>query len=290
MKTIESGYDNLIRSNYELWSTTFNEFKVIAKSWYTDTDFSQYDNRYVREDHENRFKAMKYAGLMTNYFFVYKEDDTFYLLDGFNRLFTSYGNLDIDCPILVKVITDKQEAHDLMRIMFFLNMWKLQGEYHNGFSPDNFFDRGFRLLLSKKFDVNIYTYDDYHTKTRERSDFEILHQYFRNQYEETADFSLPLDGIGVLLSQKNIIEDLKELIKSNDYLYSTIPFKNFTLFLNGFAMFLSWRRVNGDNNEYKFQTYIDKLYEDNKFFKKLQGMSGNDSTRKNIYIFYRNSI
>jgi hypothetical protein len=52
-------------------------------------------------------------------------------------------------------------------------------------------------------------------------------------------------------------------------------------------MYLASKRVHGDDGEYKFQTYIDKLKSDKKFFTKLQGMAGNDSTRKNIYNFFR---
>lgn len=89
-----------------------------------------------------------------------------------------------------------------------------------------------------------------------------------------------------LFSRKNVINDIKEIIKNNDY-YLTQPFKNYNKFLEGFCLYLSYLRLKGDEDEHKFETYLNKLYENKSFFKKLQGMSGTDSTRKNIFKFFR---
>lgn len=285
MNSIDSGYDEILGSNYELCKTSLQELKTLVKSWYPETDFSKFDNRFVREDYESEFIELKKAGLITNYFFAYKENDQYYLLDGFNRLLTSYGNIDFNPTVFVKVLTTKLPDYHLMRIMFHLNMWKLQGDGHHNLRPSDFFDRGFRLLLNKKFGIDLYSYTDYNTKTRDKDDFYVLHYFFRNERDFCEAFAFDLPELRKLLENPNIIEDIKELLKANDYLEK--PFKNYDMFVNGYAMFLSWRRVVGDTSEHKFETYLNTLKSDAKFFKKLQGMSGNESTRKNIYEFFR---
>jgi hypothetical protein len=285
MNSIDSGYDDILGSNYELCKINFQELKTLVKSWYPNTDFKEFDNRFVREEYERGFVELKKAGLITNYFYAYKENDQYYLLDGFNRLLTDYGQLDFNPTVFVKVLTTKLPDNDLMRIMFHLNMWKLQGDGHHNFKPNDFFDRGFRLLLNKKFGISFYSYSDYDKRTRDRNDFNVLHYFFRNEQDFCEAFAFSFTGLRKLLENPNIIGDLKELLKANDYLEK--PFKNYDMFVNGYAMFLSWRRVIGDNSEHKFETYLEKLKNDSKFFKKLQGMSGNESTRKNIYEFFR---
>ena len=82
-----------------------------------------------------------------------------------------------------------------------------------------------------------------------------------------------------------IPETAEELVSLKDYHALSV----YDTFLEGFVMFLSWRRVNGDTGEYKFKTYLDELKKDSKFFKKLQGMSWADSTRKNVYKWFMNT-
>jgi hypothetical protein len=48
------------------------------------------------------------------------------------------------------------------------------------------------------------------------------------------------------------VNDIKEIVESNNYL--KLPFHNYEQFLRGFIMYLSSRRINGDDGEYKFQT------------------------------------
>ena len=103
MNKIDSGYDNVLGSNYELCKSTLLEFKELAKSWYPNTDFKKFDKRFVRDEYEASLVEMKKAGLSSNYFYAYKENDQYFLLDGFNRLFTDYGKLDFDCPVYIKI-------------------------------------------------------------------------------------------------------------------------------------------------------------------------------------------
>lgn len=290
MNKIDSGYDNLLGSTYELHKTTLSELKVLAKSWYINTDFTKFDNRFVRDSEEPSFIEMKKSGLSSSYFYAYKEDDNYFLLDGFNRLFTDYGKLDLDCTVYVKLITNKLSDNQLMGIMFHLNMWKLQGKGHWDLKPDEFFDRGFRLLLHKKFGVELYSFKniEYNDRTRYKDDMSVITRYTRSEHDFCDAFAFDLGELKILFGQHNIIGDLKDLIQANNYLKA--PFNNYDMFLNGFAMFLAWRRVKGDNSEIKFQTYLDKLQANTKFFKKLQGMSGTDSTRINIYKFFRDKL
>jgi hypothetical protein len=232
---------------------------------------------------------MKQSGLITNFFYAYKEDDKWFLLDGFNRLFTDYGVLEIDTPIYVKVVTDKLEDHQLMSLMFNLNMWKLNSSDYSygGFKIYDFIDRGFSLFLKAKFDITFYNNKyNYHDRTRDNNDIFIIDEYFIHESESSSDFKYSYEYVAALFKNENIIADFKELLKSNDYLKQ--PFKNYRLFLEGYARFLSISRLKGyKDNNMSFEFCLNKLYEDKKFFTKLQGMSGNDSTRKNIYAFYR---
>lgn len=290
MRKIDEGYDKLLWSNYELCASTLFELRDLAKSWYVDIDFSKFDNRRAREDEENELATMKQSGLTSNYFFAYLDQDgKYYLMDGFNRLFTDYGKIETDCPVYIKIITDELEDWRLMHIMFRLNMWKLQGsgtgKSQGSFRPDKFFDRGFRLFLSKKFGIDIYTYDDYQSRLRERSDFNVLHKYFRYEHEFSEDFPFDLDELSVIMSRDKIVEDIKHIIDCNNFL--ELPFPHYDTFLDGFIMFLSGRRIKDDMGEYKFEHYLDLLKNDDKFFKKLKKMSWTDSTRKNVYTWFR---
>jgi len=290
MNKIDFGYDSVLSSNYELHKSTLSELKSLAKSWYPNTDFTKFDERFIRDNEESSFIEMKKAGLSSNYFYAYKENDQYFLLDGFNRLFTEYGKLDFDCPVYIKIITDKLPDNHLMGIMFRLNMWKLQGKGHWDLRPDEFFDRGFRLFLHKKFEVDLYSFTnkEYKDRTRDREDMSVIRYYTRNERDFCDAFAFRLGDFKTIFENPNIISDLKDLIKANDYL--TKPFNNYDMFLNGFAMFLAWRRALKDDNEYKFETYLEKLKDNTKFFKKLQGMSGTDSTRINIYKFFRDTL
>lgn len=291
MKKLDTTYDNIIETNYDLFSVKLSELKTLAKSWYLDTDLKKFDNRWVRDDNrdEKNFIEMKKSGLICNLFFAYIEDGKYYLLDGFNRLFTDYGAIEQDTTIYLKVITDKLPDHKLMGIMYRLNMWKLSSDnnINGGFKVNDFFDRGFRLLLNTKFNIQLYDYknSEYDKRTRDNDDLKIIDKYFVYEYEEASYFKTSFQGVNILLSQENIINDIKALIKGNDYLKS--PFGNYSMFLEGFAMYLAYLRYKRNTKQYEFDFFLNKLYENKAFFKKLQGMSGNESTRKNIYKFYR---
>jgi hypothetical protein len=283
MKKIDSGFDNILNSNYELYSIRLFDLKTLAKSWY-NVKFKEFDNRYVRRDYDCDFLEMKRSGIICNYFFAYREDDKYFILDGFNRLFTDYGVINVDTVVYLKILTDKLPDNQLMSIAFSLNMWKLQKHVMRNFSVDQFFDRGLRLFLYSKFNI---TLDIKNSDNRKRycSDVKVLEKYFQFETEEYCG-DLSLSELKLLFSHENIINDIKNIIESNDYL--VMPFAHYDTFLEGFVMFLSWKRIHGDNSDYKFKTYLELLYKDTKFFKKLVNMSSNDSTRKNVYRFYRN--
>lgn len=290
MKLVDSGYDKLLWSNYELHSSTLKELKEFAMSWYDGIDLSNFDERkdYGSREEYN-FIEMKRSGLTSNYFFAYRDQGgKYYLMDGFNRLFTEYGNLgDLDSPVYLKVITDNLEDWKLMHIMFRLNMWKLQGSGHWSFDVNDFFDRGFRLFLYKKFGIELYTYNNsnWEKRKRDRKDFEILNMYFRSEWIESDAFPHRLSELSILMSREKIVEDIKGILKINNY--RSEPFNNYRTFVDVFVVFLSARRVEGDMGDYKFENYLKALKNDEKFFKKFQKMAGTDSTRKNAYTWIR---
>lgn len=291
-KKIDIAYDDILGVNYELHAIRFSELKLWAKEWYKDFDLKAHDirNDYLYEGKvrdEGNIVEMKLTGIVANYFYVYLEDGEYYLLDGYNRLFTEYANLDIDPIVYVRVIIDKSSDAKLMSIMFRLNMWKLNKHRIHRLETKDFFDRGFRLFMHKKFDIVLDNATDYKNRERNESDFTILDLYFRRESEMTHDYSYGFKDLIKLFSGEKIIDDLKECVIINDYMEP--PFKNYRFFKNGYVMFLSWRRVEGDLTNYSFDDFLTLLKED-KFYKKLIKMSWTDSTRKNVYKFFTNYI
>jgi len=286
MDLIHTGYDTILKSNYELYSIQLSDLKVLARSWYGDLDLKEFDDRHIRSTNDNALVQMKLTGIVSNYFFAYREDDRYYLMDGFNRLFTDYGQTDIDTPVYLKVLTDSLKDHWLMYIMFMFNMWKLKtNAYHHRFNIVDFMDRGFRLFLYSKFNIKFDQYNDYHTRKRKNQDLHELDRYFRKENHDYGLHEYEYNELGIIFSNVRIVDDIREIVEINNYLEE--PFKHYEAFFRGFMYYVSERRVNGDVREYKFQTYVDLLLKDKKFHKKLQGMSWTDSTRKNICKFYR---
>jgi hypothetical protein len=301
MKLIDTGYDELLNSNYELYSVKYQDLKEIARSWYGDINFREFDERDIKYNRDLPVNVTKQSGLICNLFFAYIEGDKYYLLDGFNRLLTNYCPMESNPTVYLKVLTDELKSHEIMRVMAFLNMWKLSGidNYQYGRQVSNFFDRGMKLLLYIKFGIEFYVNEkqvdmEKEGYTRKQSDkrwhnyndMNIIDYYFKNENECSGSFYFSYDSILKILSNIHIIDDLKDIIKS--YNYEHQPFPHYKTFLEGYCMFLANRRARLDETPYKFETYVNLLKEDNKFFKKLQGMSGNDSTRKNIFTWFRN--
>jgi hypothetical protein len=288
MKKIDEGYDKLLKSDYELYAINFCDLKELAKSWHNVNldDFN--DKHTITQDRWiDDHTTVRFAGIISNNFFAYREDGVYYLMDGFKRLFSNYGQ-DYDTTVYLKVLTSKLSVGRIMNALLCLNFWKLakSGNDTNEFHVNNFLDRGLRLFLHNKYNLDFYNYTDYSTRTRCKHDFEILDFYFHNEHEMVGYFKYDARDLLILFNNDNIINDFREIVESNNYLKP--EFGNYHMFLEGFVMFLSSKRVAGDNSEYKFKTYLNKLYENKVFFKKLVNMSGNDSTRKNIYNFYKN--
>jgi hypothetical protein len=171
-----------------------------------------------------------------------------------------------------------------MEIMLYLNLWKLHAEYSFKFRTFEFLDRGMRLFLNKKYGINIYYEKDHNKRLRDESDFYVLDHYFRSESEMSCQYNLEFMDVKKLLSNENIIVDIKEIIKANDYPEKL--FNNYDEFVKGFVRFLSRRRLAGDTSKHEFSTYLCFLKRD-KFYNKLQKMSWTDSTRKNVYKFFK---
>jgi len=285
MRKVDTGYDDILGVNYTLHAIKLSELKILAKSWYSDFTIKSFDTRadYQYNDNSNLVE-MKLSGVVSNYFYAYNEGDEFYLLDGYNRLFTDYGELDVDPTVYIKIIIDACSDHKLLSIMFRLNMWKLSKKGIHGFDTHDFLDRGFRLFMNKKFGIDIYDGGNYLTRTRSRSDFNVLDYYFKEEKKIACYWNYKFKDIIKLFSHKNVVNDFREIVSINDYL--SAPFNNYYNFVNGYVMFLSWRRVSGDDSTYDFNDYVEVLKQD-KFYKKLIKMSGTDSTRINVFNFFR---
>jgi len=292
MKLLEKNYDNILKCDFELHSVNLFELRDLVKSWYKEEDLNTFDSRlkYVDDITKDNVevKLCKQSGVLSNLFYAYREGDRYYLLDGFNRLLSNWSNLEKDTVVYLKVITTELKDNQLMYLMFNLNLWKLYNENYGGFNLKDFLDRGFRLLLKSKFNIKIYDYKDYSTRIRNKRDLDVLEKYFKGEQDYSDAFSYSYIETALLFNNELIIQDFKELVESNNYLKES--FNHYDMFLYGFAMFLSRRRLKGDLTIYKFSDFVEKLKVDTKFFKKLCGMSGNDSTRKNIYQFYNRQV
>ncbi len=205
-------------------------------------------------------------------------------MDGFNRLFTDYGDINSDTKVYLKVITSKLKDYELIKVMIHLNLWKLYAQYHE-FNTHMFFDRGFRLFLHKKFGIKIYTYKDYDKRTRDNDDFEILDYYFRDEKSYSGNHKYDYHKLLKVFMNEKIIDDLKEIINSNNYLKQ--PFNHYESYLRSFVMFLSRRRLKGDIADYKFKDFLDILYKDEKYFERLQTRTWTDVTRQSLFKFFQ---
>ncbi len=283
MVRIHYAYDELLKSNYELYSIKFSELQTEVKSWYKE-DLKRFDERlkltYKMDDTNS---IAKLSGIVSNYFYAYKNNDgKMLLMDGYNRLLSDIGSLPLDPIVYIKVLTDDLSDSRLMSIMFTLNAWKLSksGSSDSKFNANNFLDRGFRLFLYSKFDILL------HERKRNHDDMDILDEYFHNENEHVAYFNYVLSDLFVLFQNEKIIEDFKHILKHNEYTEETNPFIHYDTFFRGYIRFLSRRRLSNDMGEHFLETYLDMLKADKKFFSKLQGMSWTDSTRKNIFLFF----
>lgn len=293
MIELEKSFDTILDCNYTLYSISYKDLREKVKARYNNYNLKSFDNRnnqsnsnLVRED--EGLQLIKRSGIVSNMFYAYMDNNEFFLLDGFNRLLTDYGDVNLDTPVYLKVIGGSIEDSKLMYTMFNLNLWKLYNNKYGGFSVVDLFDRGFRLLLHTRFNINLYYYEDYSSRLRDRNDIHLIDMYFRDECKMYDSFKYSYVNADKLFRNKNIISDFKSLINANNYLKA--PFKNYCMFLDGYAKFLSRNRLIGDNKEYNFNEVLSILYKDTKFFKKLQGMSGTDSTRINIYTFFNTKV
>ena len=288
MKLVDSEYDDLLKSNYELYSVRFSELKDTVKSWYKGQDLKDFDDRTKHEwtyRDDSEYFIAKVSGIASNHFYAYKEGDKYYLMDGFNRLLTDYAeDLPVDPIVYIKILTSELSDARLMNVMFRLNMWKIarSGDRDSEFKVHNFLDRGFRLFLKSKFGIKFQ-------KRFRHDDMSVMAQYFKDESESCCYFSYRLPELFKLFFNERIIDDFKQILKFNEYEDDNPPFNHYDTFFEGYIRFLSKKRVNDDESDYDFEDYLKLLKEDEKFFKKLQKMSWTDSTRKNVYKFFKDS-
>lgn len=290
-KVIDSGFDNIIKSDYITYVIDYQELKTLVRSWYTDKSLESFDttNLYEHQLKDTSKILEKKIGLLTNLFLAFQEGDKYFLLDGFKRLLTDYQIIDINSNVYIKVLTTKLSEDKIMSLMFELNAWKLDNSFiTHGNAANKLFDRGWSLLLDAKFGIKLYRGDNEHYRDRKKdvTDFDLLNYYCMS---ENKDYSYPM-GLGSLWSlfkNPRIIDDLNELFISNNWTYNE-KFKNQEMFIQGYAMFLSKERLKKNFNDLPYEFYLNEFKNDKKSFNKITGMSGNDSTRKNIYDFFQN--
>lgn len=277
MKLIDKAYDEILKCGYELYSIKFKDLILLVRDWYGTEDFSEFDKRTEVDEWGEGLEVIKETGIVSNYFYAYREDTKCYLLDGFNRLLTNYSVLDSNPIVYLKVINTKIKDHELMRIMCYLNMWKLG-------SLKNFFDRGMRLFLNSKFNIDINDNKQWFN-TGLNGDLSNIGNYFQidnNMWDCGSGERYGHDDTMKLISGKMIIKDIKQILSIKRYIREKEPWEHYHKFLDAFFRFLSRRRLYDDLIDYKFEDLLNRLYEDKKFFEKLKGMSWRDTTRQNI--------
>jgi len=287
LKVLEHSYDCLLKVDYTLYKTTLSEAQKWVRSWYDGYDLTEFDsqakNKYRKE---GIILESKKAALACNLIYAIKIEDKYFLLDGFNRLLTDYAELDGNAPVLIKVITNKLQPNHIMSLMLRFNLWKLSTNgTRAGASIDLFFDRGLRLLLKSMFDITFYVSDDFSTRVRNRGDINVVRNYLKHETENYGVHDTPYQHLNLLFQNERVIDDIREIISANNYLNE--PFPRYDYFVDGFANYLSELRIKGDTECYTLDYFLNKLYDDKAFFKKLQGMSKTDVTRKNVYVFFR---
>lgn len=283
MRKIDTSHDELLKSNYELYAVKFSDLQKEVRSWYNGIDLKEFD---IRTSYSTRndvdYTVTKLGAITSNHFYAYREQNgRMHLMDGYNRLLTTYGELPVDPIVYIKVLTDELTDNQLMGIMFKLNMWKLAKEagFDNRFQTRNFLDRGFRLFMYTMFGITI---SQNVTRTRYKNDMDMIDQYFSEEHIAVY-FKYTLSELNKLFRNDRIVDDFKQIIRINDYL--EMPFNNYDDFMGGFIRFLARRRMRGDMGDHNFDDYLLMLKSD-KLGKKLPTMGGNDSTRKNVYSFF----
>jgi len=284
-KLLHTGYDEHFSIDYNLYYFKYEDLKNIVSSWYSDIDLSKFDDTANSFKNDESMNVIKIAGVVTNLFYAYKENNKYYLLDGFNRLLTNYGFIDGNQPVYIKIITTKMKDHELMNIMFHFNLWKL----NKGIK--DFFDRGMRLFLAKKFNINIYSYgrhlnnsgELWNQRKKNKDDFSILEKYLSNE-TYTSYFRLLYKDMKKIFINPQIINDLREIINANSYREE--PFNNYHRFVDGYAMYLSRLRLKDDCKKQPFNHYLLLLEKDKKFLNKLQKMSWTDRTRQAVFDWF----
>lgn len=290
-KIIDSGYDNFIKSEYVTYSINYQDLIEIVKSWYPNENFDNFDIKSSNQHSRNDVNVMlqKKIGIITNIFLAYNENSSYFLLDGFKRLLSSYQTIDIDSPVYLKVLTSELSDSKLMSLMLELNAWKILDRSGSDIAS-NLFDRGWMLFLKYKFKLNVYhgNADSYAERIKYVTDIEILSAYCKNERESVGYFNLDLIELRQLFNNKQIIDDLNELFTINNWVKSANEFHNQDDFILGYAMFLSRERLKNNENNLPYEYFLSCFKKNTKVFKKITNMSGTDSTRKNIYNFYEN--
>ena len=92
MKQVDCGHDSILDVNFELHKFELSELRDAVKGWYPNTDFRDFNSASGNTTNEIPSSVIKQTGITCNYFFAYREDGNYFLLDGFNRLLTEYGN------------------------------------------------------------------------------------------------------------------------------------------------------------------------------------------------------
>lgn len=286
MKLLETNFDEILQCNYNLYSCSYLELQTNIRENYKEYNLKEFDQRHTSNSGcDVDLYLMKQSGLLSNLFYTHKNADKLILLDGFNRLLTDYAIIDKNQIVYIKELIGDV---NLMSVLFNLNLWKLYNKNYGGFSITDFMDRGFRLFLKTNFHIEFYYWnrdkEDYLERKREKDDIKLIDKYFIHESEMSGSFKYDYKFVDILFKNKYIVDDFKELLDANNYRKE--PFNNYDMFLEGYAMFLSFNRIK-DVEIPKFNIFLNKLYLNEKYFNKLKSMCGNDSTRKSIYKFYR---
>lgn len=162
MKKLDVLHDSIAKRDYELYSMSYQELKALVVRDLTmkEEDVIRYDSdsEYFRPTYSGKRKKEEKSTIRVQHAMLGLEqmpfilahqtaEKRYVLMDGFNRLFGSFG--EFEQMVLVKVYKDVTEK-DWVNIMTHSNAWKMkQGD------GVKMMDRGFKLSIFENYGIDL---------------------------------------------------------------------------------------------------------------------------------------
>lgn len=276
---VDKNFDDLFKVNYTLYKYDYNTLVslFLNNPIYKDVDLASFDTK-SKYNKSHSDITNKISGIASSIFYGFNDNGNVFLLDGYKRLFTLLEETkDINLIIYIKVFDGPIPNSTLFKMLYTMNSWKLSDNNYS-YTLRDFFDRGFRLFVYVKFNINM----DFEYNRENPSFSEMLFSYFTDvRYD--GGFHYKTNEFKTTISKETFIDDLYEMGE-----IAKLPldeFKNRKILIEETLGFMSYLRNCGYTGKLTYQMFEDKVKEDKKFFAKLVKMYGNEATNKSILNF-----